>query len=137
MYRPNVKKQAADPLSRLFANGKDTSPLENYIPLLSIDTHTAKNTSTNNHKVASPQSFQPLLLTKSLRAQASDAYCHMGHGQTGRNNSYINVNSDSLLLRCSRVYGALETVASQLLYQRIPLLSRHPPVAGHPGNHRI
>lgn len=107
------------------------------MPLLAIDTHTTKNTPTNDDNIASPQLFQPLTVTKFLITQASDTYCRMGHTQVGRNNSKFDVNNDGLHVRSSRVDGALSVVVPPPLRERIIILSHHPPITGLPGQFRL
>lgn len=59
-----LKHLAADTLSWLDNRGKDTSIHEDDIPLVANDTHTSRDTATNNKKVVSPQWFEPLTITE-------------------------------------------------------------------------
>lgn len=55
----------------------------------------------------------------------------MAHPQIGHINSKLNVNSDSLLVQCSRVYGPLQIVVPLSLRQRILMLQNYPQIARH------
>lgn len=107
------------------------SPLEDDIPLLTIDMQAHKDTSKNDDSVALPQSFQQPTLTEFLRTQASDTYSRMGWSQVGHTNFEITGNTVGLLIRRSRIDGALKTVVSPSLCQRSIIPLHHPPIAGH------
>lgn len=107
MRTAGVKHSEADALSRLATIGKDTSLLEDEIPVLAFETYTREDTSTNHNNVASPQSFQPPTLIEFLPTQASNIYCRTGRAQDGHNKSDFNVINDGLLFQHSHVDGAI------------------------------
>lgn len=137
VHRADVIHQAVNSLSPLTTNGEETSPLKDNISLLVIDTYTSENTPTNNDIVVSLQSLESPTLKEFLRAQVTDTYCHIRHAKVGHTNFAFNFNSDDLLIRCSRVDGALQIIVLILRFQRILILSHHPSNARHHGQRRM
>lgn len=125
-----IKHQASDPFLQLTMKCEYNCPLGNDIYLLPIDTNTHRKTSTKDDNAASPQSFYSPIVADFLRAQAADTYYRMKHVQVGHNNSEFNPNIYGLLVRRSRINGAIQTVVTLLLRQRISMKSLQPPTAG-------
>lgn len=134
MHYPGIINQAADAQLQLAIDGRDTSPLKDDIPLLVLITHTPENIPRNNDNATSPQSFQPQTRMMFPDAQVSKAYCRMKHAQVGHSKSKSNVNTHSLLVQTSPIYGALQIFEPPPLGRRTLMLRHHPPIARHLGH---
>lgn len=61
----------------------------------------------------------------------------MGHAHAGHNQFKFNLNTDGLLVRRSRVNGALELVVTESICQRILNLQHHLLIVGRRGPRRF
>lgn len=137
VWRAYINNRAVHNFLRLANNGENTSPFEDDIPPLSVATQTLKDTLANGDNVARPQMILSLTLIEILRLKATNAYYRIGQSQVIHGSSEFHVTTDSLLLRRSRVDGALQIVVPPSFCRPTLMLSNHSQIARHPSQHRM
>ncbi len=158
VYRPGVKHQVPDALSRIETTGGESGPLEDSIPcpeslpeedancdpgqnLLIEDENwdlTACPSGECLSLVDSHLGAEPISKEEWLVEQSYDSLC-----QTLRNNaertpsSGFLIREDGLLVRKAILDGRHQIVVPKSLRDRILSLSHNPDVSGHPGSKRM
>ncbi|CDF38306.1 unnamed protein product [Chondrus crispus] len=152
-YRPGVKHQLADGVSRLRTDGGDTTPVDDEVSCFVVQSQ--EGSASLLGKVHwdltqdRPDGFYVLAVTPEerdvssisvanfLREQADDAFCRAAADTVGEPNSKFDVDRYGFLVRKSPLDGTLQRVVPNRLRPRVLYLAHHPRLAGHPGGTRM
>ena len=80
---------------------------------------------------------EPISLEELAREQKNDRYCRSVAELVGKPQSQYDVDRRGLLVRQSRIDGALQKLVPVSLRARVLHLAHHPLTAGHPGARRM
>lgn len=151
-HRAGIKHQAPDALSRLPTTASDESPVLNDLPLLCVDASLVvedpaiDDLADRPHwskipalPVVSASKFSetPVTTDEILDAQKTDPWCRQLAETVGSQGSQFAFNSYGLLVRLSRLDGALQVVVPPCLRARILYLGHDTALSGHPGSRRM
>ena len=73
-----------------------------------------------------PEPVEPILLAEMIQDQAADEECQRFATDAGLSSSIFDFNQDGLLVRKSKCDGAIQTVISRVLRERVLRLSPKP-----------
>ena len=152
-YRPGVKHQLADGVSRLRTDGGDTAPVDDEVPCFAVQYDEGSEALLDKVHWDLPQDrpdgCHALAITPEerdaasisveefLRAQAEDAFCRFAAETVGTPNSKFDIDRYGFLVRKSPLDGTLQRVVPTRLRPRVLYLAHHPRLAGHPGATRM
>jgi len=142
-HKPGKDHKVADALSRLPTEGLDTSPLDEDIPVLAVETRAsdALKATTPEEAPMGALSAQEIIL-----GQAEDSFCQARLKEldalpppdpTWSRQAFFFREKNGLLCRRS-VYGReTQVVIPEALKQRLLHYQHHSVLAGHPGSRRM
>ena len=161
-YRPGVKHNLADGMSRLRTEGGDETPLRDDVPTYTICLVKSPNGEVediregeweevddifeNKNRPGMPEvtafaveekEVMPVTVEELIAEQAKDEYCRSVAESVGKRSSSFAYDRNGVLVRKSRLDGTLQKVVPESLRARILYLSHYPRLAGHPGGTRM
>ena len=148
-YRPGVKHQLMDGVSRLCTDGGDTAPVDDEVPCFAVQYDEGSEALLDKVHWDLPQGrpdvCHALAITPEervaasisveefLRAQAEDAFCRFAAETVGTPSSKFDIDRYGFLVRKSPLDGTLQRVVPTRLRPWVLYLAHHPRLAGHPG----
>ena len=148
-YRPGVKHQLADGVSRLRTDGGDTAPVDDEVPCFAVQYDEGSEALLDKVHWDLPQDrpdgchtlaiksekrdAASISVEEFLRAQAEDAFCRFAAETVGTSNSKFDIDRYGFLGRKSPLDRTLQRVVPTRLRPRVLYLAHHPRLAGHPG----
>ena len=152
-YRPGVKPQLADGVSRFRTDGGDTEPVDDEVSCFAVQCDEGSEALLENvhwdlpqdrpdgcHALAiAPEESDAASVSveEFLCAQAEDAFCRFAAETVGTPNSKFDMDRYGFLVWKSPLDGTLQRVVPTRLRPRVLYLSHHPRLAGHPGATRM
>ena len=149
-FRPGIKNQAPDALSRLPTDGTDKTPLKDDIPVLAINITKDQERSIEDmcddeldqenfaqHPPPEPQNDDPIERETFINEQRNDVECNQYANFVGLPGSQFVYDREGYLSRVSKVDGALQRVVPRSLRIRLLYLAHYPRLQGHPGARRM
>ena len=156
MHRAGIKHQAPDALSRLDTDAFDAQPLQDDLPVFSIDV-TQPLEDPDLYPTADPPRDQldviettvlaitpvkdidkrAISIEELLAAQKQDRSCQRYAHTVGCPGSQFTFDHAGILTRISKIDGALQKVLPASLQPRAIYLGHYTPLSGHPGSRRM
>ena len=127
VYRPGIKNQPADAMSRLQTTG-DTSTLDDEVPVLIVRRELP---SQYGPTLVEPDGGPPITLDDILKAQDEEK-----HELESLPHVYVD-ESDGLICRKSVLDGRRQIVVPKKLREHVLALAHLPRLAAHPGSSRM
>jgi len=146
VHLPGVKHQAADALSRLET---DTNPIDDDLPLLVVEPGSLTPSPISYEAEGPPPSIQipevlavdasdpPPTTEEMILAQSEDKYCQQLTATVGTPGSIFDINRLGVLVRISKLDGAVQVVVPLSLQPKLLRLGHYSLLAGHPGSRRM
>ena len=152
-YRPGIKHQLADGVSRLRTDGGDTEPVDDEVSCFVVQYDEGSEALLDKVHWDLPQDHPSGCRTLSItpeerdpayisveefpRSQAEDAFCHFAAETVGTPNSKFYIDRYGFLVRKSPLGGTQKRVVPTRFRPRVLYLAHHPRLSGHPGAMRM
>ncbi|CDF39905.1 unnamed protein product [Chondrus crispus] len=153
-YRPGIKHQLADGVSRLGVDGATPEPVDDEVPCFAVqwqeEEHNPRQGTVHWETPVDPgrvehafavipeeRDVSPVTVEEFLREQAEDPFCRAAAETVGNPDSRYDVDRYGFVVRKSPLDGTLQRVVPKRLRAKILYLAHHPRLAGHPGGTRM
>ena len=155
-YRPGVKHQLADGVSRLRVKDALSEPVDDEVPCFAVQwQEEGENPSRRGTVQWVPPPYRsdgddyalavtpeerdisPISIEEFLQEQAGDPFCQSAAETVGEPASDYDVDRYGFLVRKSPLDGTLQRVVPKRLRAKVLYLAHHPRLAGHPGGTRM
>ena len=122
-FRPVLKNQPADGLSRIVTSGHDYGELENEVHCVVV-----------KHD---EEDFEPIDCEELMKEQQLDVYCQSLLQRMEKIESEYSVDDRGLMVRRDPKTDRTQIYIPESLRERIMTLGHYPQIAGHPGGTRM
>ncbi|CDF38169.1 unnamed protein product [Chondrus crispus] len=153
-YRPGIKHQLADGVSRLRVDGATSEPVDDEVPCFAVQWReeeqnprqgtvhweTPVDPGRAEHAftvIPEERDVSSVTVEEFLREQAEDPFCTAAAETVGNPDSRYDVERYGFVVRKSPLDGTLQRVVPKRLRAKILYLAHHPRLAGHPGGTRM